>query len=88
MPPPDPETARWFSEHLQVHEGALRSWLRTRFPNLTDIDDIIQDAYIRVLRARAAREIHQPKAFFFATARNLACNQYRMIAWFDRWLKP
>ena len=76
MPPPDPETARWFAEHLQVHEPYLRSWLRSRFAQIADLDDIIQDAYIRVLRARAKGEIRQPKAFFFATARNLAYDYY------------
>ena len=79
MPPQDPESARWFAEHLQVHEAMLRGWLQSRFPRLTDLDDVIQEAYARVLEARAKREIASPKAFFFATARNLAYDQYRNL---------
>jgi len=75
----DPALGRWFTEHLQVHEPVLRSWLETRFPAITDIDDVIQEAYIRVLKAHTERPIRQPKAFFFATARNLACNHCRKL---------
>ena len=77
MPPQDPESARWFAEHLQVHEAMLRAWLQSRFPKLTDVDDVVQEAYTRVLEARGKRELLAPKAFFFATARNLAYDQHR-----------
>ena len=77
MPPQDPETARWFAEHLQIHEAMLRAWLRSRFPQIGDFDDIIQDAYSRVLAARSKRPLLAPKAFFFATARNLAYDHFR-----------
>ena len=36
MPPPDSETSRWFAQEVHPHEGALRSYLRTRFPTITD----------------------------------------------------
>ncbi len=80
MPPQDPETARWFAEHLQVHEAMLRGWLHSRFPQIPDFDDIIQEAYARVLAARAQRPLLAPKAFFFATARNLAYDHFRKSA--------
>ncbi len=80
MPPQDPETARWFAEHLQVHEAMLRGWLHSRFPQIADFDDIIQEAYARVLAARAQRPLLAPKAFFFATARNLAYDHFRKSA--------
>jgi RNA polymerase sigma-70 factor (ECF subfamily) len=77
LPPPDPEQTRWFTEHLQVHEPMLRAWLQSRFPQLPDVDDVIQESYARVLAAVAKREIRSPKAFFFATARNLAVEHFR-----------
>jgi DNA-directed RNA polymerase specialized sigma24 family protein len=47
----------------------LRAWLASRFPHLTEIDDIIQDAYTHVLAARASgTALQSPKAFLFATA--------------------
>ncbi len=80
MPPQDPETARWFAEHVQVHEAMLRAWLHSRFPQISDFDDIIQEAYSRVLAARARRPLLAPKAFFFATARNLAYDYFRKLS--------
>ncbi len=80
MPPQDPETARWFAEHLQLHEAMLRGWLHSRFPQIADFDDIIQEAYSRVLVARSQRPLLAPKAFFFATARNLAYDHFRKSA--------
>jgi len=77
MPPQNSEQARWFAEHLQPHEAMLRAWLHSRFPKLADLDDIVQEAYSRVLAAHARGEMRSPKAFFFATARNLACDHYR-----------
>jgi RNA polymerase sigma-70 factor (ECF subfamily) len=77
VPPQDPEIARWFTEHLHVHEAMLRAWLHSRFPQITDFDDIIQEAYSRVLVARSQRTLLAPKAFFFATARNLAYDHFR-----------
>ena len=55
----------------------LRAWLRSRFPTETDIDDIVQGAYARVLEARATTVIESPKAFLFATARNLVLARFR-----------
>ncbi len=77
MPPQDPEQAAWFERELRPHEPMLRAWLASRFPELRDVDDILQEAYTRVLAARAGRELQSPKAFLFATARNLACDQFR-----------
>lgn len=77
MPPQDSAQTRWFTEHLQPHEAMLRAWLHSRFPKLADLDDIIQEAYSRVLAAHTRQEMRSPKAFFFATARNLACDYYR-----------
>lgn len=77
MPPEEPEQFRWFAEHLRPHEPMLRAWLRAQFPSTADVDDIVQEAYSRVLRAQAANAIRSPKAFLFATARNIALMQLR-----------
>jgi RNA polymerase sigma-70 factor (ECF subfamily) len=77
MPPPDSELGQWFAAHVQPHEAMLRAWLSGRFAGQLDVDDIMQEAYVRVLRARTDGELHAPKAFLFATARNLALDQLR-----------
>jgi RNA polymerase sigma factor (sigma-70 family) len=77
MPPPDSELGQWFAAHVQPHEAMLRAWLSGRFGAQLEIDDIVQEAYVRVVRARAEGEMRAPKAFLFATARNLALDQLR-----------
>ncbi len=77
MPPPDSELGRWFAEHVQPHDAMLRAWLASRFGRQLDVDDLVQEAYVRVLRARDAGELQAPKAFLFATARNVALDRLR-----------
>ena len=77
MPPPESEPARWFAEHVQPHEAMLRAWLHSRFRCENDIDDVVQETYVRLLRARERGEVASPKAFLFAVARNLALDRFR-----------
>jgi DNA-directed RNA polymerase specialized sigma24 family protein len=77
MPPQDSEQARWFAAEVQPGEAMLRAWLRSRFPANCDLDDIVQEAYVRILEARATSDIESPKAFLFVTARNLALGRLR-----------
>ena len=74
---PKPEQSRWFAEEVQPHEPALRAYLRVSFPTLQDIDDLVQDAYARLLNARNAGNVSHPKAYLFATARNAALDLFR-----------
>ncbi|MEY2882268.1 MAG: hypothetical protein RLZZ15_4648 [Verrucomicrobiota bacterium] len=82
MPPTPPDDQdRWFAAELRPHEPMLRAWLASRFPQLGEIDDIIQEAYAQVLAARArGTEMRAPKAFLFATARNRAVDLVRTRA--------
>src|SRR5204863_1370078 len=68
-----PDHARWFHAEVEPHEPALRAYLRCKFPWLTDIDDLVQDAYVRLLRIDPEK-IRNPRAFLFATAHNWAVN--------------
>jgi RNA polymerase sigma-70 factor (ECF subfamily) len=62
---------------VQPHERALRAYLQARFPSLTDRDDIVQEAYLRVLKAYAAGTVRGAKAYLFTTARNAALDLLR-----------
>jgi RNA polymerase sigma-70 factor (ECF subfamily) len=77
MPPRNSEQADWFAEFVQPHEATLRAWLQNRFGRQVTIDDIIQEAYVRVWQAKLEGELRSPKAFLFATARNLALDYLR-----------
>lgn len=70
---------RWFSEEVQPHASALRAYLLARYPTLPDVDDVVQDCIVRVLRARELGAVHTPRAFLFATARNLALDRLRRL---------
>jgi RNA polymerase sigma factor (sigma-70 family) len=72
-----PESDPWFETHVQPHVAMLRAWLLSQFPHERDIEDIVQEAIMRVLRARANGEVRAPKAFLFATARNLVVGGVR-----------
>ena len=69
--------SRWFSEEVQPHEPALRAYLHARFPSLPDHDDLVQETYTRLLRARATGNVNYAKAFLFTTARNAAFDLFR-----------
>jgi len=77
MSPPSSYPQGWFSENLLPHEPMLRAWLRARFSASLDVDDIIQESYLRILRVAEFKPINAPKAFLFATARNVALNLAR-----------
>jgi RNA polymerase sigma factor (sigma-70 family) len=81
LPPQDPEQARWFVDEVLPHEPKLRAWVRARFPAARDVDDLLQDGYTRLLRARAAGPIANPKAFLYITVRNLALNRLRHLGY-------
>ncbi|MBX3737051.1 MAG: RNA polymerase sigma factor [Candidatus Didemnitutus sp.] len=71
------ELSRWFAAEVQPHEAALRAWLRSQFPALTDVDDLVQESFARVLRARSRGEVRTPRALLFTTARHLAIDGAR-----------
>ena len=71
------DQARWFQTEIQPHASALRAWLQSRFPTHEDIDDIVQEAFVRVCQAWEKGEVQSPKAFLFTTARNLALDHIR-----------
>jgi RNA polymerase sigma-70 factor (ECF subfamily) len=77
LPAPSCEVSRWFDDEVRSHEPALRAYLRGRFPALTDPDDIVQETYIRLIRAREAGSIRSPRSLLFVTARNVAVDFFR-----------
>src|SRR5882757_3158777 len=77
MPPPESDQTRWFAQEVQPHESLLRSWLRGLFPTLPDLDDLVQESYVRLIRAREAGKVGHAKAYLFTTARNAALDFFR-----------
>lgn len=71
------EHTRWFSEEVQPHERPLRSYLTRSLPSLADVDDLVQDCYVRILRARSTGPVHSAKGLLFAIARNAVRDFFR-----------
>ncbi len=71
------DQSRWFSEQVQPHEPALRAYLSKRFPALPDHDDLVQETYVRTLRAHEGGRVPCARAFLFTTARNAAIDLFR-----------
>lgn len=75
--PPHSEQDRWFEAEVRPHEPALRAFLRQRFSDLHDLDDLVQESYARLLEARRKGAIANPRAYLFTIARNAALSQLR-----------
>lgn len=73
----EPNATRWFAEQVHVHDGQLRSWLRGAYPSARDVDDIVQESYLRIWKARAIRPIASTKAFLFTVAKRVALDVLR-----------
>lgn len=73
------DDASWFARAVQPHDAALRAWLRSRFPALEDVDDVMQEAYARIIQIRARDPLreHAVKPLLFTLARNLALDHFR-----------
>jgi RNA polymerase sigma-70 factor (ECF subfamily) len=74
---PDKNQERWFTTEVQAHESSLRSYLRGSFPSVRDVDDVVQESYLRVWKVCASKPIHSAKAFLFTVARRLALDHWR-----------
>jgi len=69
---PPTDHSQWFHDEVLPHESALRGYLRNIFPSLPDLDDLVQESYARLLRAKQAGKVRYVKAFLFTIARNAA----------------
>ena len=78
-PPPVPDLnhAKWFIEEVQPHEPHLRAYLRRVFPGVRDIDDVVQESYLRLWRKHTVAPLTSARAFLFRVARNFAIDVLR-----------
>ena len=68
---------QWFAEQILPHEVALTRYLNRAWPNPSEIPDLRQDIYVRVYEAAKKSRPQSPRAFLFATARNLLSDHFR-----------
>ncbi len=73
----DPHSERWFAEEVHAHDAALKAYLRATYPRLRDINDVVQESYLRIWKARLAQPIRFTKSYLFQIARHLSLDLVR-----------
>lgn len=77
QPTPVGDKTRWFSEELQPHEPALRAYLRRKFPALEDVDDFVQESFLKTYLAHKEGRLTSVRGFLFHVARNSVVSFFR-----------
>lgn len=72
---PDPDLEAW----IAAYGPGLRSFFRRRAPE-ADVDDLVQDVFLRLQAARFAAPIDNVEGYLFATARNVLIDRHRKQA--------
>ena len=67
----------WFATEVLPHEGVLHRYLLRVWRNPAEVADLVQEVYVRVYERAREQRPQQPKAFLFATARNLMTDHLR-----------
>jgi RNA polymerase sigma factor (sigma-70 family) len=71
------DQSQWFKSEVHAHDGQLKSYLRGKFPSVQDVDDVVQESYLKVWKARMQNPIQSAKSFLFQVARHLAIDRIR-----------
>jgi RNA polymerase sigma-70 factor (ECF subfamily) len=72
-----PDAMRWFLREVLPLEAVLVRYLRQNWRDQSDIEDLLQDVYVRVFEAARRQLPEKAKPFVFTTARNLLINRVR-----------
>ncbi|WP_311196333.1 sigma factor, partial [Pseudomonas chlororaphis] len=59
------------------HHGWLQGWLRKRLGNAFDAADLAQDTFVRVIKARSALDIREPRSYLSMIAKGLLIDLFR-----------
>lgn len=59
------------------HHGWLHGWLRKRLGNAFDAADLTQDTFVRVIKARSALDIREPRPYLSRIAKGLLIDLFR-----------
>jgi RNA polymerase sigma-70 factor (ECF subfamily) len=71
------EVACWLAAEVLPHEGAARRWLRRAGASPSTADDVIQEAYSRIIRTPNWSKISSGRAYLFVCVRNTYVEQIR-----------
>ena len=67
-------------DQIFSHRAALQKYLRRFTAGAEDVEDLVQEAYVRVCAMPPAQVVESPRALLFRIARNLAVDRARQKA--------
>lgn len=75
----------WFLDEVHRHDASLKNYVRHSFPAVKDVEDLVQESYLRVWKRQLTRPISEVsgsvnasvKGFLFQVARRLAIDTLR-----------
>lgn len=60
------------------HEPELRGWLRARMPVSSDVEDVLQDSFVKAMgQGDRVSDVKQPRAWLFEITRNTMIDRLR-----------
>ncbi|WP_053150642.1 sigma-70 family RNA polymerase sigma factor [Pseudomonas sp. P97.38] len=77
--PPSSHTAAIGRIYAQ-HHSWLHGWLKGKLNNACDAADVAHDTFVRILAARNAVQIREPRDYLATVARGLVIDRYRRNA--------
>jgi RNA polymerase sigma factor (sigma-70 family) len=60
----------WVGSHIIPHEAGLRAWLRRSGQSEEEINDIVQDAYVAIVRLDSVAHIRSGRNYLFQAAKS------------------
>jgi RNA polymerase sigma factor (sigma-70 family) len=71
------DRALWLGRYVLPHEPALRAWLARRRIGGLEPDDIIQEAYAKLVAIPTVEAIRDPRSYLFQIAKSVIATQLR-----------
>lgn len=68
---------QWVAQEIMPHEAGVRAWLRRSRVPPDEIDDLMQEAYAKLVGLRSVDQIESPDGYFFQIVRNLLTDKQR-----------
>jgi RNA polymerase sigma factor (sigma-70 family) len=70
------------------HAHEVSVFIRGRWPKEQDVDDIMQESFLRLSQVPNPETILNPRAFLFTTASNIAVDRHRRQRTRERYIEP
>jgi RNA polymerase sigma-70 factor (ECF subfamily) len=70
------------------HAHEVNAFIRGRWPREQDVDDILQESFLRLSQVPNPEAIVNLRAFLFTTASNIAVDRHRRLKTRERYTEP